>query len=90
MLQYISPDRGFYRIGDNFIFIGDGYGRVDLFDGNENLAMFYWEIHGIVWVRTAEFDGDWGVIAVVSKFNYCGMYDESFIDCGRWLESFGE
>ena len=27
---------------------------------------------------------------VVDKFNFCGMCDESFVVCGRWLGCFIE
>ena len=72
-------------IGDNFIVHSDRGWKVEQFDGDKNLAIFYLEIYGVVWVRTAEFYGDWISVAVVNKINFCSICDESFIVCERWL-----
>ena len=90
-VEYFSvcdPHGELYRIGDNFTVNNDGCWRVEHFDGDKNLAIFYLEIHGVVWVKTAEFDGNWSSVVIINKFNLCGMCDESFIVCGSWLGNF--
>ena len=40
--------RKFLRIGDDFIFFGDGSGGVEKFDRNKDFSMFHLKIYGIL------------------------------------------
>ena len=51
--------------------------------------MFHRKIYGIPCLRATEFDGDWGGIPVVDKFNFCGMGDDTFVVRGVWWSGIG-
>ena len=74
--------RKFFRVSDDFVFDGDWRGGVDEFNRDEDLSVFYRQIYWILWFRATEFDGNGGGLAIVDKFNFGDMGDDSFEVCG--------
>ena len=40
--------------------------------------MFKWDIYGTFWLRTAEFDGDIGDVAIIDEFDFYGVWYDAF------------
>ena len=84
-----GANRKFFRVGDDFIFDGDGSSGIEGFDRNEDFYMFHGKIYGILWLRSTEFDGDWCGISVVDKFNFGSMGDDAFVVSRGWKGGIG-